>query len=251
MLERALVLVTALVLAACAGPDARRVQPSATATDMALTGLAQRAGLVRVLVYEPGDPRRGPRRHVVNGGSGTLVGATGLVATAAHVAVDPLYRVQVRTLDGALHEAWTVHFDRRHDLALLCVPGLTYRVGALPRATPPAADEPVLGFGFPGSGRPAAVAGHVRGDRPGEAIQYGGFALEGPLEVELDIAPGYSGGPVLDADGALLGLLVGFAMEFDHGRARGLGVAYAVPGRMLVGGGFAAAARACNESAAT
>lgn len=234
------------LLAGCtAAPAVQGARTYALPADPTVTELATRAGLVRLLVYAPADPRRGPRREIVAGGSGTLLGTSGIVATAAHVATDPHYRVLVRRPDGTTHEGFTVRFDPDRDLALVCVPGLRGVRGAVPAPGPPAEAGPVLGFGFPDRARVSVAAGRIRRADAGDSVRYGSFGIDRPIELELEIAPGYSGGPVIDTQGRLVGILAGFAMDFEGGTPRTLGIAYAVPANLLAGAPFVDALDAC------
>lgn len=241
-------LILLSLLVACTAPRGDAVRSFAFPLEPAVGELAGRAGLVRLLVYAPGEARRGPRRQVVNGGSGTLLGTLGIVATAAHVATDPVHRILVQTLDGREHDGFTVGFDPGQDLALVCVPDLVGTRGAAPRLQAPETSEPVLGFGFPASGRVAVAAGRVRRGGGAADVHYGSFGIERPMELELVIAPGYSGGPVVDTHGRLVGILAGFAMDFEGETPRMPGIAYAVPAARVSGAPLARAVAACRAT---
>lgn len=235
------------LLGGCAGE--RGTEPARSAAlppEAAVRELAARAGLVQVLVYAPGAPEEEPRRRIVTGGSGTLLAKTGIVATAAHVASDPQYRVLVRTLDGQNHDGFTLHFDPKRDLALICVPDLRHHPGAMVAAELPLEARPVLGFGFAAAADITVAAGWFRPEQSGGAVRYGSFGIDQALMLELAIAPGYSGGPVLDTHGRLLGILAGFAMAPGPKTARPLGIAYAVPASALSGVALAQASRDCH-----
>jgi S1-C subfamily serine protease len=241
------VMALVWLLGGCVGE--RGTEPAtggALPPEPAARTLAARAGLVQVLVYAPGDRQDEPRRQIVAGGSGTLLARTGIVATAAHVATDPHYRVLVRTLDGQSHEGFTVEFDPNRDLALLCVPSLRHHPGAMPAHELPLEVRPVLGFGFAAPAGIAVAAGWLRPTQSGAPVRYGSFGIDRPIELELAIAPGYSGGPVLDTHGRLLGILAGFAMEFGAKQPRHLGIAYAVPATDLSGAALAEVLRRCR-----
>jgi len=201
----------------------------------ALRTMARAAGFVEVLVQAPAA-RRAPGPHVVSGGSGTHLEGSGLVVTAAHVASGPGFRYEVTTARGGRYRAVLLALDRGRDFALLCAPDLAREAGVALRASPPADGEPVLAFGSPGPGRIAVAAGHVRGRAHPEPIRYGRYRVGTPLALELDIVPGFSGGPVVDVEGELVGVLVGLAMRFDGaGDPRPLGVAYALPAAAFAG----------------
>ncbi len=231
----AAVLLLGLLLAACAAPKPPAATvPVAAPPESPLGRLVARAGFVSVLAYAPGERRAEPRRVVLGGGSGTLIGTEGLVVTAAHVAVGEGFPVEVTTVDGARFAGRVLALLPEKDLAFLCVPGLIGRAGVRLRLSDPLPGAPVLAFGSPREGRIAAAAGRVRGGRLSGSIHYGRFVLEAPLELALTIGPGFSGGPVVDVDGELVGMLASFALDTgDDGDPPGRGLAFAVPGKTL------------------
>lgn len=235
------VLLLGLLLTACAA-GSRAPSPGTPSRPWAIEAppgsplgrLVARSGFVSVLAYAPGGREGKPRRLVVAGGSGTLIGRHGIVVTAAHIAVDDGYRMEVTLPDGGRFEGRVLALLPEKDLAVLCVPGLVGRHGARLRRSDPLPGAPVLAFGSPRRGRIAAAAGRVRSGRLAGSIHYGRFVLETPLELALSIEPGFSGGPVVDVDGEVVGILASFAMDLDaEGGPRRLGLAFAVPGRTL------------------
>ena len=142
-------------------------------------------------------------------GSGFVV-APGRVLTNAHVVAGvPEPRVHVPNRTGYL-QARTVYFDPRVDVAVLDVPGLTAR--ALTMSGPANRGDDTIIAGYPGGGPMTAVAARVRGTissshargtdiygRPGVAREI--YALRGVAR------QGNSGGPLLAADGTVLGVV--------------------------------------------
>ncbi len=250
MVTRTLGLLFLLLLAGCA------TRPPATLRIDAPPGsplarLVTRSGFVGVLTYAPGDRREGRRRVVVAGGSGTLVGDHGLVLTAAHIVVGSGYRLRITRPGEGSFEGRLLALLPEKDLAIICVPGLVGHAGARLRLSDPLPGAPVLAFGTPGRKRIAAAAGRVRGGRLSGSIHYGRFVLETPLELDLSIEPGFSGGPVIDTDGEVVGILASFAVDLEaEGGPTNLGLAFAVPGQTLAAGLPAEAETACAARAA-
>jgi S1-C subfamily serine protease len=120
------------------------------------------------------------------------------VLTCAHVLPGGCDILLRRGLDGAEIRAQAIRRSRRMDLAVLRVPE-----GFLqppPRATcAPQAGEPVWAAGAPGLGNPVAqgVVEAPDAEMPGFGR---GFTARMPALM------GYSGGPVVDASGMLMGL---------------------------------------------
>ena len=142
-------------------------------------------------------------------GSG-YVFATGRVLTNAHV-VAGVNAVHVD--DGnSLHaqDAEIVYFDPRKDIAVLRVRGLD----AVPLVTSPSVprsgDDAVV-VGYPGGGPFRLEAARVRTvvDARGESITGQAGVEREVIAFRGHVEPGNSGGPLLDARGAVLGMVFG------------------------------------------
>ena len=132
-------------------------------------------------------------------GAGVVWGGSGLVVTNAHC-VPRGARVQVDA-NGKRCAARVVAYDRRHDLALVAAPSVsgpllehrpveTLRVGEL-----------VFACGHPLGVRDALAMGVVHGiarDARNNAPRW--------VVADVRLAPGNSGGPLVDADGRLVGI---------------------------------------------
>lgn len=161
---------------------------------------------------------RGVACRRIQEGSGFVVGAD-LVVTNAHVvAGEP--EAMVQREDGSEVSARVVAFDHRRDLAVLRAPGLD-------RAPLPIGDTDVGGrgavFGHPGGGPMRLAAFEV-----GRRVTATGMDIYDRERVERDVlvlaaalAPGDSGGALIDPQGRVVG--VAFAIAPDRA-----GVAYAL-----------------------
>lgn len=144
-------------------------------------------------------------------GSGFVAGP-GLVATNAHV-VAGVGRPMV--LDGAgTHSTEVVWFDPNLDLAVLRVGGL---VGS-PLAMVASANigTPGAALGYPGGGKftpqPAVISDQFEAE--GQDIYDQNPVVRSVYDIQADIEPGNSGGPLIDASGRVIGLV--FAKSLDH-----------------------------------
>jgi S1-C subfamily serine protease len=152
--------------------------------------------------------RIGPALVLVNGrqrhpASGIVYGPE-RVLTADHV-LEREEDLTIQTHEGRTLAAQFVGRDPASDLALLQVPGLGLEAAA---RAPEAArvGQLVLAVGRPSSDGPmasvgivSAVGGPVRTARGGMLEQY--------IRTDATPYPGFSGGPLIDARGALLGVL--------------------------------------------
>lgn len=132
-------------------------------------------------------------------GTGIIWGTSGFVVTNAHCVGD---RRPLRiAIDGRGHASQAVAYDRRHDLAIVSAP-----VGA---GTP-------LELRDPETLRPGELLfalGHPYGLRDSLAMgmlhtvaREGGIGEPRWIVADVRLAPGNSGGPLVDAEGRLVGI---------------------------------------------
>ena len=117
---------------------------------------------------------------------------SGLVITNAHVATRA--QASIHFSDGAVAQARVVARDRKRDLAALALdlePHPALRVGEL-----------VIAIGHPGGGLVGAatlgIVHTVGGDRAGAPPLW--------IRADLRLAPGFSGGPLADWSGTVIGI---------------------------------------------
>lgn len=133
-------------------------------------------------------------------GTGVVVSPDGLILTARHVtwATDVLAVL----MPGSDHPlpARIVYIDPDHDIAFIQVEGATPSYLRLPdRPKPLELSQQVSASGYPLDIRqryPAAVSGQVSRENN-----------DGSLQVAMSVNPGNSGGPVIDDDGDLIGIV--------------------------------------------
>ena len=147
--------------------------------------------------------RKHDTRLEESSGSGWVFGP-GLVVTNCHVVAgaDPVFTLRLR--GGALVPATLVGSDPLTDLALLRA---DIQVSPLQVATKAAQlGELCFAFGSPLGMYPETVTfGVVSG--LGRSIPHeDGRSIEGALQIDAEINPGNSGGPLVDIDGAVLGV---------------------------------------------
>lgn len=136
----------------------------------------------------------------VSHGSGVLVRGDGIVLTARHVVTNA--DVLAVLLPGASQAlpARVLFVDRDHDVAFLAVPGTFTDFVELPATAPPLQMlQRVSASGYPLEARehmPAATSGEV--SRVND---------DGRVQLAMALNPGNSGGPIIDAQGNLLGVV--------------------------------------------
>ena len=149
-------------------------------------------------------------------GSGWIV-RPGLVVTNAHV-VAGIDAPVVDRRDGKTHRARVVSFDARNDVAVLSVSGLR---GHALRLADPERGQPGALLGFPGNG-PLRVTAVRMGRTAGVGARdaYGRIELGRPVvALRGDVRSGNSGGPIVNADGRVVGTVFARRRGSDDGFA--------------------------------
>ena len=174
-------------------------------------------------------------------GSG-YVAAADLVVTNAHVIAG--IRAPMVIDDNGRHAATPIVFDPDVDLAVLRVPDLADAPLALAEAD---AQRGAVGavLGYPGGGDFTEVPAAVAATYPavGRDIYGSGLVTRNVYELQADVRPGNSGGPLVAPDGRVLGVVfarsisaagVGYALTASEVRPR-LAAAAARPGGVDTG----------------
>jgi tetratricopeptide (TPR) repeat protein len=183
-----------------------------------------------VVTYTKGSPR-------ITQGTGWLVDRSAkLIVTNYHVlgrgnqVIDvmfPFSRSGRVVLDRSIYQrsgypvhAQVIAASATHDLAVLAIGWLPHNAREVPlRESPVIADEPLHVVGNPGSSSTFWVytrAAYRRStDRPLRDFQSGHLISGNLFEIATDkpVGPGFSGGPVVDDKGALVGVLTMISRE--------------------------------------
>jgi S1-C subfamily serine protease len=162
-------------------------------------------------------------------GSGMIVDPRGFILTSDHV-VAGAAQMSVVLADGRTFDATVVAGNARLDLAVIKVAGSGLPVVTLGRSASLRVGQLVVAIGDPLGTFPGSVtAGVLSGT--GRSIDVGSFGrpqhLTNLLQLDAPINSGNSGGPLLDAQGAVIGISeatdpnaqgVGFAVPIDAAR---------------------------------
>jgi S1-C subfamily serine protease len=150
-------------------------------------------------------------------GSGVIINSEGYTLSAYHV-VEGINRIEVQFSDGMRQEARILASDVENDLVLLDISGSGFR-------PLPLGDEESSGLGdeVVTIGTPADVS---LGQSVAKGILSGKRKIEDKVYLQTDVAvsPGNSGGPLLNAEGQVIGIvqskIVGKGIE---------GLSFAIP----------------------
>ncbi len=143
-------------------------------------------------------------------GSG-FVAAAGYVVTNEHV-VGESTSVEVQFSDGRSVEGAVVRKDEALDLALVSVDTAATAPLALLDVTEVEAGDPIVVAGNPFGLESSVSSGRVRSVGRG-------FMKNAYVEVDASVNPGNSGGPLLDRDGRVLGVV---SLKMTRASRRGL-----------------------------
>lgn len=159
------------------------------------------------------------------GGSGFVLDQGGHIVTNQHV-ISGADEISVKFASGAREEAELIGEDPSTDLAVLKVnaPESTLTPLALGDSDAVDVGEPVIAIGNPLNVGISVTTGIVSGvGRPIKAPN--NYTISGALQTDAAINPGNSGGPLLDSNGAVIG--VNSQIISDTGSFQGVG--FAIP----------------------
>jgi S1-C subfamily serine protease len=155
----------------------------------------------------------------VVGGSGFYVSERALI-TNAHV-VAGVTDLQVRLPNVEQSRAGVViYFDPEKDIAVVITDPIDGRPGSFAQNIAPKGSDAIVA-GFPGGGNLTATPARVRGviDARGENI-YGDIGVQREVYAfRANVLSGNSGGPLVDNQGRILGLVFGSSIDSDIGYA--------------------------------
>jgi S1-C subfamily serine protease len=187
---------------------------------------AVRESVVRVRGFGREQEKEG---HMVEGiGTGVVIVDSGIILTNLHV-VAGAERVEVRFHDGFESEATVVGVRPEHDLAVL-------KAAKVPDDLPAAtlrstADlvpgDDVVAIGYPFGIGPSVSAGVVSGLTREYRSPKGERVLTNLIQFDAAVNPGNSGGPLVTADGEVVGIVTAILNPTDQRVFIGIG--FAVP----------------------
>lgn len=161
------------------------------------------------------------------GGSGFVLDKNGYIITNQHV-VDGADGVSVRFASGSRKDAEVVGEDPSTDVAVLKVdaPKNTLRPLTLGDSENVTVGDPVIAIGNPLNVGLSVTTGIISGTgRPIKAPN--NYTISDAVQTDAAISSGNSGGPLLDARGAVIGINSQVASAGSEGVAQGVG--FAVP----------------------
>ena len=176
-----------------------------------------------------GDKQGGERERSTRGlGTGVVIADDGLIITCLHV-IAGAERIGLVFADGSESEAEVVSVQPENDLAVL-------KAKTVPDDLQPATlrstkglkvGDEVVAVGFPFGIGPSTTYGVVSGLRREHHSQEGQRNLVDLIQVDAAANPGNSGGPLVTAEGDVVGIVTSILNPTDKGFF--VGIAFAVP----------------------
>ncbi|HEV7462013.1 MAG TPA: trypsin-like peptidase domain-containing protein [Solirubrobacteraceae bacterium] len=210
---------------ATSGLNARKLYASSSAgvVDITAQGVSSPGG------QGGGGPFGAPggQSQTTAAGSGSVLDGQGRILTAAHV-VTGASSIKVSFQDGTTRTARVLGSDPSTDIALLKIDpsGLTLHPLALGSSKTLSVGDPLAVIGDPFQYSRSLSTGVVSGvDRTIGATN--GFSIAHAIQTDASLNPGNSGGPVLDANGRLVGIADQIATGGTASSSSGVG--FAVP----------------------
>ena len=171
-------------------------------------------------------------------GTGVIIDDQGSILTSNHV-IDDATNISVRFFDGSEADAFVISATPEQDIAMLRpftlpVPIFPAILGSS-RSSRVGDEVFVLGhpFGLVGSLTAGIISGFDRSFQPAESET----ELTGLIQFDAAANPGNSGGPLLDRNGRVIGIVTGIVSPTDNGIFAGIGFAVPITTAASGGGG--------------
>jgi S1-C subfamily serine protease len=168
--------------------------------------------------------------HLVQGvGSGVVIVDTGIILTNMHVVVGA-ERILVTFADGLESEAAIVGIRPEHDLAVLQAKKLPDDLPAatLRSTSDLAPGDEVIAVGFPFGIGPSVSSGVISGLKREYRSPEGREVLTNLIQFDAAVNPGNSGGPLLNRDGEVVGIVTALLNPTEQEVFIGIGFAVTI-----------------------
>lgn len=164
--------------------------------------------------------------RAITSGSGYVVDDSGIVMTAAHVAVKQGNEIQAKAGNGRVYSGKVIAIKPTNDIAIIKLRGFK---GRSVNPAPPGCLSPnsiVFTLGRPHAQSDTARVGELEGRHFGRAVAYGNFGYPDALVLRMATEKGESGGPLFDQNGKFIGMVVSTLTDAN---GTSINLAHAVP----------------------
>jgi len=186
-----------------------------------------------------GFPEFRRRQQIRSLGSGFLISPDGYIVTNDHVA-GRATKVIVTTVGGKKYDAEIIGSDPVTDVALLKIKGENFPYLRLGNSDDVAVGEWAIAFGnpfglFDRNAKPTVTLGVISNVgvnlvEPAQQVPNGKRIYRGMLQTDAAISSGNSGGPLVNADGDVIGVnTIIFSTATSYQGAGSIGIGFAIP----------------------
>jgi len=235
----ALLIATLIAIASSGAPPARvltqhdidqavlhALQTNGLPSPAARAWATIRPSVVRVRALDPAqDDGSESERNV---GTGVVIVDTGTILTNLHVVVGAP-RLEIEFADGSVSEASIAGLEPEQDLAVLQAKTIPddLKAATMRSTSDLSVGDAVVAVGFPFGIGPTATAGVVSGLRREFRSPEGKRLLTNLIQFDAAANPGNSGGPLVTADGEVVGIVTAIMNPTEQRVFIGIG--FAVP----------------------
>ena len=166
----------------------------------------------------------------ITSGSGFVVSSDGYVVTAAHVAVAKGNEISARAANGRVYTGVVAAIFPSNDIALVKLRIYNGRavVPAAPACSP--TGSLVYTLGKPHGEGDTARIGNLQSMHFGRAVTYGPYGYPDAMVLHMGTQRGESGGPVFNAQGQLIGMVVS---TLSDASGKSINTAHAIPSNSI------------------
>ena len=200
----------------------------ATATSPSIASIAAEASPAVVTIQTTVSAQAGVARSTAGAGvgSGFIYAADGYILTAAHV-VEGASQITVTLADGRMYAGTVASTDPSVDVAVVKIAATGLPTVRLGTTSTLEVGQTVIAVGdplgeLPGSVSVGIVSGLDRSITVADDLTRQARDLTGLVQTDAAINPGNSGGPLIDAFGAVIGII-------SAGSSSAEGIGFAVP----------------------
>jgi S1-C subfamily serine protease len=186
---------------------------------------------LRVIKVDSSEPNVDKARGgAITAGSGYIVDQSGIVMTAAHVSVEKGNDIDARAANGRIYSGKVIAINKTNDMAIIKLRGFSGK--AVSPVSPGCVNKgaKVFTLGKPQAQGDLARIGSLQDRHFGRAVRYGKFGYPDALVLHMGTQKGESGGPVFDANGKLIGMVVS---TLSDAAGNSINLAHAIPSTAL------------------
>jgi S1-C subfamily serine protease len=155
----------------------------------------------------------GGSSNVLSFASGFIADPRGYAVTAAHIALSTKFKANVITMEGRSFLGQVVAVDRQRELALIKFePFAGMSAARFADSDIIEKGEPALAIGTPAHVPGVVSVGRVMNPHLDYRIAYNDFGYDNAIELAMRVDQGHSGGPIIDREGRVMGMVASLAL---------------------------------------